>query len=202
MTNFRLHNEQMVNGLRKIAWASVFHLMSPCLHVWMSSCLHASMPPCLHFSMFPCLHVYVSMFQCLYIHVSTSPCPYLYVSGIPQMENRTNGKRQLYFVCCNKKRKWQPSIWLLQTETEQKFFFLGPQMNLLGPPWSSLLLNMKRQDGGKGPAHNPCSLEQWWPLILKFSSVLLDNKKSLFFCPGQCPFIYIRNLPYSVMQES
>jgi hypothetical protein len=26
-TNFRLHNEQLVNGLRKIAWASVFCLI-------------------------------------------------------------------------------------------------------------------------------------------------------------------------------
>jgi hypothetical protein len=26
-TNFRLHNEQSVNGLRKIAWASVFCLI-------------------------------------------------------------------------------------------------------------------------------------------------------------------------------
>jgi hypothetical protein len=25
MTNFRLHDEQMINGLRKIAWASIFH---------------------------------------------------------------------------------------------------------------------------------------------------------------------------------
>ncbi len=36
-TNFRLHDEQTVNGLRKIAWSSVLRLvpMSPC-------------PPCLH----------------------------------------------------------------------------------------------------------------------------------------------------------
>ncbi len=55
-TNFRFHDEQMVNGLSKIAWASVFHL--PCLY------------PRLFMSM---SHVYVSMFPCLHLHVSMFP---------------------------------------------------------------------------------------------------------------------------------
>jgi hypothetical protein len=33
MTNFRLLGEQTVNEFRKIAWASIFHLMSPNIHV-------------------------------------------------------------------------------------------------------------------------------------------------------------------------
>jgi hypothetical protein len=37
----------MVNGLGKIAWAAVFRLMSPCLHVFMSPC------PCLKVSGIP-----------------------------------------------------------------------------------------------------------------------------------------------------
>ncbi len=47
-TNFRLHDEQTVNGLMKIAWASFFRLMS--------SWFRVSMPPCLCHRV-PCLHV-------------------------------------------------------------------------------------------------------------------------------------------------
>jgi hypothetical protein len=111
MTNFYLHDKQTVNGLKKIAWAFLFYLMSPysCLHVHvsMSPCLHVyvslsmspvSMSPCLHFSMFPSL-----MSMSPYFHVSISMSPSFHVSGIPQTENETNGKWQLPFVCC----KWK-----------------------------------------------------------------------------------------------
>jgi hypothetical protein len=74
-SNIHWHEEQTVNGLRKIAWASVFHLMSPCLLV------QVSMSPCLYFCMFPCFHVHVSMFPCLHFHDSMSPC--LHVSMSP-----------------------------------------------------------------------------------------------------------------------
>ncbi len=88
-TDFRFHDEQTVNGIRKIAWASVFHFifceklqnppiyfnsMSPCpcsclhVHVSMSPCVHVFMCPCLHISMCPCLYVSMSMF-----HVSIFP---------------------------------------------------------------------------------------------------------------------------------
>jgi hypothetical protein len=105
--NFRLYDEQTVNRLRKIARASVFHLMSPCLHVHvsMSSCpclrvhVSVSMSPCLclHFSTSPSLWLSVSMSPCL------CPCPCLHVSEIPQTENGTNGKWQHPFVCCRRK---------------------------------------------------------------------------------------------------
>ncbi len=110
MNNFRLKDEQMVNGLRRIAWASIFRLMSPCLHVSMSpfsmfffSCLHVS----------SCLHVNVAMFQ-------------KYCKGKTEQTENSN----FPFFAANGKRKRQTSICLLQTETEngsQKFFFLGRQ---------------------------------------------------------------------------
>ncbi len=111
--------------------------MSPCLHVSMSSCLHFSICPCLHFSICPCFHVscqciYVSMSPCL--HVSMSPCLYVFmspytslnVSGILQTEIRTNGKRQLPFMCC--KRKTANFCLFAATGTgKRKFVFLGRQ---------------------------------------------------------------------------
>ncbi len=65
--HFRSHNEQTINGLRKIAWASIFPLMSP----------------------FPCL--YSSMPRCLHLHVSISPG--LHFSWSPCFWNSANGKR-------------------------------------------------------------------------------------------------------------
>jgi hypothetical protein len=130
MTNFCLHDEQTVNGLRKIAWASVslFSLISPCpclhvttsprLHVTMSPCLRVSTSPCLNGSMSLCLHVstyphlHVSMSPCLRVsmspclHVSVFPCLHVHDSTFHEfhkMENRTNGKRQLPFVLCEYK---------------------------------------------------------------------------------------------------
>jgi hypothetical protein len=85
----RLHDEQTVNGLRKISFRlgrflfSVWGSMSPC-HVSVNVSMSMSPCPCFHvhvsMSMFPCpyLHVHVSMSTCL--HVSMSPCPYLYFS--------------------------------------------------------------------------------------------------------------------------
>ncbi len=79
-TNFRLHDEQTVNGLMKITWASIFRLMSPCLYVSMSPCLHASMSmsSCL------CLHVYVTMSP-----MSSFSMSDLHVSRIPQTEKQS-----------------------------------------------------------------------------------------------------------------
>ncbi len=74
-------NEQPVNGLSKIAWASVFRLMSRCLYVCISVCLNVCMSPCLHGTMVPCLHV----------STSPSPCLPVFMSVFPQMENVTNG---------------------------------------------------------------------------------------------------------------
>ncbi len=105
MTNFRLCDEQMVNRLRKIAWASVsvrslYISMFKLVHVSMSPSLHVSMSPCLYLSMFPCLHA----------------------SRIPQIESGSkrkaptsvcflqmeNGNGKLLFVCC--KQKWKMDI--------------------------------------------------------------------------------------------
>jgi hypothetical protein len=72
----RLHDEQMVKGVRKIASASVFGFSFDVsiLHVSMSLCLHVlrvshvSMFPCFHISMSPCLHVFMS--PCFDSHIS------------------------------------------------------------------------------------------------------------------------------------
>jgi hypothetical protein len=55
-----------------------------------------------------------------------SPCPCLHASGIPQTENRTNGKQQLPNVTANGKQK--TPIYLLHTETENGTVFLGQQL--------------------------------------------------------------------------
>ncbi len=107
MTNYCLHNEQTVNGLRKITWTFIFRFLS------MSPCLHS---PCF-MSMSPCFHVSISMFPCLHTHVSMSPHLHVHVSTFLEFrkgkteltENHNfhlfsaNGK--LPFVCCKRKRK-------------------------------------------------------------------------------------------------
>jgi hypothetical protein len=80
---FHVHDEQSVNGLRKIAWASVFR----------SSFVSMSMSPC--------LNIHESMSPCLCLQVSMSLCPCLHFSRIPQQENETNRKQQLPFVSAN-----------------------------------------------------------------------------------------------------
>jgi hypothetical protein len=95
MTNFCFHDEHTVNGLGKIAWASVIRLMSPCLHV------HVSMSLCLHFSMFPWLHVCVCMFPLL----SMSPCLHVPISMTPC--STKNGQQNL--------QKMASSVCFLQT---------------------------------------------------------------------------------------
>ncbi len=111
MANFSLHDEQKIKALMKIAWASVFRLMSPCLHVSSSQCLY-SISPCfdVSVSMSPCFHVSISMFPCL--NVSMSPCLFVSLSMsphscIPQMKTKLleNGNGKLPFVCCKRKRK-------------------------------------------------------------------------------------------------
>ncbi len=156
MTNFRLYEEQMVIGLKRITWASFFRLVSPfpCLHFHVSiPCVHFSMFPYLHVSMSPCLHVsmspclYVSMSSCLHVSISPwfcvsmsmSPCfhvsifPYFHLSMSPCFRNSANGKRNL--------RKTATSVYLQQTANgnsklpfvcckrngKRKFVFLGRQ---------------------------------------------------------------------------
>jgi hypothetical protein len=99
----------------------------PCLYVSLSPSLHV------HVSISPCLmsSVYVSMSPppCLHLHVSTSmsPCPCLHASGIPQTENRTNGKQQLLNGYC--KRKTENShLFAANRNRKWKFVFLGWQL--------------------------------------------------------------------------
>ncbi len=126
-----------VNGLRKIAWASVFiyrlmslfiqfstisflHVsISPCFHFSMFPFLHVSISPCFHFSTFPFLHVSISscfhfsMFPCLHVYVSMSSCLCLHV-----------------FVSMSPCPCLHVS-WISQTENgtneKRKFVFLRPQ---------------------------------------------------------------------------
>ncbi len=120
MTNFYLHDERTVKGLRKIAWASVFHFsfaMSPCP----CPCLQVSSksPPCLHFSMFPCL---MSMSQCFNVSFSMSSCRYVFMFPCLQVnicafpEFRKWKTATLFAV--NGKWKRQTSVYLLLVETK------------------------------------------------------------------------------------
>jgi hypothetical protein len=145
-----LHDEQTVNGLRKIVWLPFPFFRLPCLHVFMSLCpfsmsmshvsmshvsmsprlhvstslcLHVSMFPCLHFSIFPCL-----MFMSLCFHVSRCPCIHLHVVK-RKTELTEEGKFRLFTA--SRERKRQTLVCLLQTETENGSCF----------PWSA---NVKR----------------------------------------------------------
>jgi hypothetical protein len=127
-----VHDEQTVNRIRKIAWASIFHLMSPCLrvHASMSSCaclrVHVSMSPFFHVSMSRCIHVSVSMFPRLHLHGSVSHClhvyVHVYVSMFPKFRKRKTelmGNGNIHLFAADGKRKRQISVCLLQTETEK-----------------------------------------------------------------------------------
>jgi hypothetical protein len=93
-----MHDEQAVNGLRKIAWASVFRLMSPC--------------PCLYVSMFPCLH--------LHVHDSTF--------RNYGTKNGTNRNSNFHLFSAIRKQRRQPSLCLLQRENKKMdICFLGRQ---------------------------------------------------------------------------
>jgi hypothetical protein len=75
----------------------------------------------------------------------------------------------------------------------------------MGPPMSSLLFIMKREDVGQGrPSRYPLDKLSW----LHWSGGALPvpesptaKRKVFFLCPEQCPFIYSRNLPGSVLEE-
>jgi hypothetical protein len=121
MTNFRLHNEQPVNGLGKIAWASIFHLMSPhpCLNVSMSPCLYVAMSLCRYFSM-----------SCL--HVSTSPCFRFRKQKTELTEKATfvcflqmdKGNGKLSLVCCKRKQKIDVCFpWSVNDNSNRRVLF-------------------------------------------------------------------------------
>jgi hypothetical protein len=98
-TNFRWHDEQTVNRLRKIALDSVL-LFS--FDAYISSCFHVSLSvsPCLHFSM----------------------------SMSPHFRNSANGKRQLSFVFCKQKTETANfRLFVANRNRKRTFVFLGWQ---------------------------------------------------------------------------
>ncbi len=130
MTSFRLHDEQTVNGLRKIAWASVFRLIfllksqsSPIFYSnSMTPYVHDSMSmtpcPCLHIHVFP---VHVSMSPHFHVSCLCLLFPCLHVSGIPQTENDN-------FCLFAANGKWEManfSLYAANGNGKRKFVFLG-----------------------------------------------------------------------------
>jgi hypothetical protein len=115
MLNFRLYNEQTVNGSRKIGWVSVFHFLFDFFIKHQNS---MPMSPSLHFFMFICLHVYVSS-----SHVSLSSCLHVHLSMFPEFHKRKtelmetasticwlqteHRKGKLPFVFCKWKQKME-----------------------------------------------------------------------------------------------
>ncbi len=109
MTNFCLHDEQTVNGLRKITWASVLHFpfdvsmspsdsMSPFLHVSMSPYLHTS--PCFH------LYLHVPLFISLCLRNSTNrKRDWRRTTASVRLLQTENRNSKLLFVCWKWKRK-------------------------------------------------------------------------------------------------
>jgi hypothetical protein len=104
-TNFPLHDEQTVKELRKITWASVFGLERRHIYLYIVPFLYIyeGLPFPFPFAAetgsghFPYISTYTDILKRQYIYVYTSI--YIYT------ENRTDGKRQLPFVCCERKMK-------------------------------------------------------------------------------------------------
>ncbi len=134
----------MVNGFRKIAWASVFYFlfnvsMSPCLHVPLSRCLHVSMslslhvsmspyhhvsmPLCVHVSLSPCCHV--SMYPCLY--VSMSPCLHIHVSTFPEYRKQNYVMEKGNFLLFLQTENWNRKLSFICCKWKRMFVFLGRQ---------------------------------------------------------------------------
>jgi hypothetical protein len=97
MTNFCLHNEQMVNGLRKkIVWASGL---------------------CLPFDLLRKM-LKVPNILIPSPHVPMAPCSHVPMDTLLQMENVN-----FRLLAANKKWKRQTSVCLLQTERENRRLF-------------------------------------------------------------------------------
>ncbi len=69
MTNFCLHDEQTVNELRKIAWASVFgfsferqYVYGMCVGVWGGVCVCV----CIYIHIY--VHIYIYIYMCTYVY--------------------------------------------------------------------------------------------------------------------------------------
>ncbi len=140
MTNFFLLDEQTVNGLRKIFWASLFcflfematYTYITVIYTYIYLVPFSVCSKQLKVAVFRQFHfpytynitttalvytVYNLLpFQYIYIHV------YIYI----YMENRTNRKRNFPFVCC----KWKTetaNFCLFAAYGRRKFVFLGQQ---------------------------------------------------------------------------
>jgi hypothetical protein len=73
MTNFRLHDEQTVNGLRKIAWASVFLLKRQHIYIDVYIEIYIYISICLSLSI-------SSLYLYLYLYISIYMLPFQYIS--------------------------------------------------------------------------------------------------------------------------
>ncbi len=107
MTNLHLHDEQMVNRLRKIAWASVFRLKWQ--HIYLvpfSRYIYGSLP-------FP-FSIYIYTVYSIYIETKAYICT---------QKKKLMGNGNFRWIAANRKQKWHTSVSLLQMETENSNSF-------------------------------------------------------------------------------
>ncbi len=103
MTNFCWHDKQKVNGLRKVAWASVWRL---------------------HVSIFPCLHVFLFLCLCLHVsslHVSMSPGPCFLNSN----NKKWNQRKMATSVCLLQTGPANFRLFAANGNRKRKFIFLS-----------------------------------------------------------------------------
>ncbi len=119
--------------MRKLAWASIFQWMSPCLHVhvFMSLCCHVSTSPFFHLSWSPylCHHVSMSPSSCL--NVSIYPCLHVHVSKFLKIcklktELTENGNFQLVSAT-EKMEMANLRLFAVNVKGNRKLVFLGRQ---------------------------------------------------------------------------
>jgi hypothetical protein len=85
---FRLHDEQTVNGLKKIAWASDFRSKQQHIYIYRYTDIYVDIYINIYLYMYICR--YISIY--IYIHVCSRFNEYICT------ENRTYGKRKCVFL--------------------------------------------------------------------------------------------------------
>ncbi len=121
MTNFRLHNEQIGNGSKKIVWAPVFRLQRQHIFKYIQK-------------------IAVSLFRLQQTngscHFPLVPFPQIHTVQLHYIdiykENETNRKWQLPFVCCKQKTEITNfNMYPAKENGKQKLVFLGGKRLLL-----------------------------------------------------------------------
>jgi hypothetical protein len=143
----------MVNGLRKIAWASVSrsdffretltfpNILIPCLHALVHFSMSSSSSPCScpNLCPSPCFHVLVQTHVLIPKKIPTSAEFQKSTSALLQTQIRIKGKRQLSCDCYTRKTDTANFRFWLQTENGSLFLWSAN-----GKRYSTIAVSAKR----------------------------------------------------------